>query len=626
MKEDLMIQQLSKCSGNKHILKRDEEEKIQSLKNISLFSRTKEELKKKSKTKIEDIFNKNTYNITNVNILNNDNIQYPSFNTLNNNIKTCKINNTIIDKLKKKEEQRKCSNILNSIVQKKSIDSSSSYFSEEFSKNKYKNYLLNKSSVYLKSKCHKESNINLNLKKLERLQKKMKNINNISYVKKGNIESSDEHEQSGSDNYDDNISDDNRSDNNISDDNISDDNISDDNISDNNICDDNISDDNRSDDNISDDNRIDDNISDDNISDNNICDDNISDDNISGDNNINGDNNISDDNKNDDDNIRDDNYINYEEYNNNMSDDKNSLSKYVYEKRFKLNLLKDGSNENIYSIVSKRKYNNTYKKKCLYLGTNKLNNICKENLKIKRSYLRYCGENESSGNRKLSNGMSQLMKLKYLINKKNNEKNKNSLFYDSNDNNKFIKFLMSEIKIETKLYKLILFLLFLLLLSLSKNISDYMVITRKCYNIYENPIKSIYRIIKYIIVLFKICYKVTLPIFIYLLSCLFITIFRIFVILNIPIFFFILYIKFVLISDKSIITLYFLFFQFFYKYLVFHCEDIFKNLKSHISLDNFLTLIYKTSSFIFYYMVRVFQTFQNHINPQFYELSDSNSK
>ncbi|ETW32369.1 hypothetical protein PFAG_00459 [Plasmodium falciparum Santa Lucia] len=208
MKEDFIIQQLSKCSGSTHIMKRDKEEKIQSLKNVSLFSRTKEELKKKSKTKIEDIFNKNTYNITNVNILNNDNIQYPPFNTLNNNIKTCKINSQIMDKLKKKEEKRKYNNLLNSIVEKKSIDSSSSYFSDKFSKNKYKNYLLNKSSVYLKSKCHKESNLNLNLKKLEKLQKKMKNIKNISYLKKGNIESSDEYEQSGCDNYNDNNNDD----------------------------------------------------------------------------------------------------------------------------------------------------------------------------------------------------------------------------------------------------------------------------------------------------------------------------------------------------------------------------------------------------------------------------------
>ncbi|SPJ08574.1 conserved Plasmodium membrane protein, unknown function [Plasmodium sp. DRC-Itaito] len=611
MKEDLIIQQLSKCSDNTHNMKRDREEKIQSLKNISLFSRTKEELKKKSKTKIEDIFNKNTYNITNVNILNNDHIQYPSINTLNNNIKSCKINNKIMDKLKKKEEKRKYNNILNSIVKKKSIDSSSSYFSEEFSENKYKNYLLNKSSVYLKSKCHKESN--LNLKKIERLQEKMKNINNISYLKKGNIESWDEHEHSGCDNYDDKYDDNISDDDNICDDNICDDNICDDNIRDDSICDDSISNDNISNDNISDDKISDDKISDDIISDNNTNDDKISDDIIS-------------DNNTNDDNISDDNNIIYDEYNNNISNDKNSLSKFVYEKRFKLNLLKDRSDENIYSIISKRKYNNTYKRKCLYLGMNKLNNICKENLNIRRSYLRYCGENESSGNRKLSNGMSQLMKLKYLINKKENEKNKNSLSYDSKDNNKFIKLLMSEIKIETKLYKLILFLLFLLILSLSKNISNYMVITRKCYNIYENPIKSISRIIRYIIVLFKICYKVTLPIFLYLLSCLLIIIFRIFVILNIPIFFFILYIKFVLISDKSIITLYFLFFQFFYKYLVFHCKDIFKNFKSHISLDNFLTLIYKTSCILIYYMVRVFQTFQNHINAQFYESSDSNSK
>ncbi|KJP89646.1 hypothetical protein AK88_00604 [Plasmodium fragile] len=207
-----------------------------------------------------------------------------------------------------------------------------------------------------------------------------------------------------------------------------------------------------------------------------------------------------------------------------------------------------------------------------------------------------------------SSNMSQLMQIKYLINKKknsSNRKNGNSPFYDYKNNNTFVKLLMTEIKIETKLYNLILFLFLLIVLSLFKDISNYIVITRKCYNIYENPIKSIKRILKCVIWALKIGYKCTSPFILYMLSFFGVIIFRTFLLLNIPIFLLLFYCKFFLKNDDSSVKLYLLFVVNIYKYIVFHFVHILKNYSNNICFRDFLSVICVSFHFIFFSLYRI---------------------
>ncbi|SBT76821.1 conserved Plasmodium protein, unknown function [Plasmodium ovale] len=230
--------------------------------------------------------------------------------------------------------------------------------------------------------------------------------------------------------------------------------------------------------------------------------------------------------------------------------------------------------------------------------------------------LQHSGEVYSQGNSHFTNSMHGLMKIKLLINKnRKSSRKKNGKYFlsDCKENNKFVKFLMAEVKIETQLYKLILFLLVLILLSWSKNISDYVVITRKCYNVYESPIKSVKRLIKYILITLKIGYKFSLPLVLYMVSFLYVLIIRTFVILNIPILILIIYCKFFLKNEESIIRIYFVFVSKMYKYLVFKLVHIFKNCTKEMYLNDFLSVIYNSFLFIFIYIYITLQKLYNHM-------------
>ncbi|CRG98743.1 conserved Plasmodium protein, unknown function [Plasmodium relictum] len=263
--------------------------------------------------------------------------------------------------------------------------------------------------------------------------------------------------------------------------------------------------------------------------------------------------------------------------------------------------------------------------KCFFLEKNefsknkKYTNNSEININLPQNSMKCYEEICSKEDEYIINDTSQLMEVDLLINsdKRLSDRKENSLFYDYNNSNKFTKFLMAEIKIETKLYKLILFILILILLSLSKNISNYIVITRKCYNVYENPIKSIRRILKFLFIALKICYKFCLPVHFYMVSFLFIIILRIFVILNIPICFLLLYAKFVLRNEESTAKLYFIFLLNIYKYFVFQFSYFLKNFTEQFFLSEILTLIYKSFCLAFICMCKVLQKFYNHVIDTF---------
>lgn len=229
------------------------------------------------------------------------------------------------------------------------------------------------------------------------------------------------------------------------------------------------------------------------------------------------------------------------------------------------------------------------------------------------------GETSSQGNKNESNNVFELMKIKFIMdqNERSSYKRDEKFFYSNcnNNNNKFIKFLMTEIKIEIKVYKLILLLLILILvLSFSKSVSNYIVITRKCYNIYENPIKSVKRLLKFMIIALKIGYKFSLPLILYTLSFFSYIITRTFVILNIPIVLLLLYCKFVLKIEEYTIRLYIAFLVNIYKYIVFQFAYIFKKFAKDICLADFLSLIYKSYCFIFICMCKILQKLYDHMN------------
>ncbi|GAW80674.1 hypothetical protein, conserved [Plasmodium gonderi] len=211
-------------------------------------------------------------------------------------------------------------------------------------------------------------------------------------------------------------------------------------------------------------------------------------------------------------------------------------------------------------------------------------------------------------NKPLSNNTSQLMKIKLLTNKKKNSshgKNGRSPFSDYKNRNTFVKFLMAEIKIEVKLYKLILFVFILIVLSLFKDMSNYIVITRKCYNIYENPIKSIKRVLKYIIIALKIGYKFSSPLILYMLSFFCVIILRIFMLLNIPILLLLLYCKYHLKNEQPTLKLYFIFLLNMYKYVVFQFVQILKNYFNPSYLNGFMSFICVSFRVIFIYIYKI---------------------
>ncbi|EUD65623.1 hypothetical protein C922_03869 [Plasmodium inui San Antonio 1] len=231
-----------------------------------------------------------------------------------------------------------------------------------------------------------------------------------------------------------------------------------------------------------------------------------------------------------------------------------------------------------------------------------------KNFSMRTHCYRHSGERYAEQKKASSSNMSQLMKIKFLINKRKNSSNRKNAscpFCDHKNNNIFVKFLTAEIKIETKIYKLILFLYLLILLSLFKDISNYIVITRKCYNIYENPIKSIKRILKCVIWALKIGYKFTCPFILYLLSFFGVIIFRTFLLLNIPIFLLLLYCKFFLKNEDSTVKLYLLFVVNMYKYIVFHLVHILKNYSNHICFRDFLSVLCVSFHFIFVSLYRI---------------------
>lgn len=203
--------------------------------------------------------------------------------------------------------------------------------------------------------------------------------------------------------------------------------------------------------------------------------------------------------------------------------------------------------------------------------------------------------------------MSRLIKKYVLINTK-----KELSSYEI-ENNIFIKFIMSEININIKVYKLFIILIVFILLSLSKNIQSYAVVTRKCYNIYESPFKSTKRLLKYMIIVLKILYKCILPIFSYILSYIFGAIIKIFIILNIPICIFILYWKFILKNEGSNIKFYFQICFKIYMYIIMQVAHIFKNYTQTKLLTDLLSLSYKIYQLIFIYICRFFIKFYNDI-------------
>ncbi|SCM06571.1 conserved Plasmodium protein, unknown function [Plasmodium chabaudi adami] len=207
---------------------------------------------------------------------------------------------------------------------------------------------------------------------------------------------------------------------------------------------------------------------------------------------------------------------------------------------------------------------------------------------------------EVSGNESIyfKNSMSQLIKRELSSCK---------------ENNIFIKFIMSEININIKIYKLIIILIVLILLSLSKNIQNYAVVTRKCYNIYESPLKSTKRLLKYMIIILKILYKCSFPIFSYILSFIFVTIIRTFIILNIPIFIFILYWKIVLKNEEPHLKFYFQTYFNIYMYIIMQVAPIFKNCSKKKLLSDLLFLSYRLYQFIFIYVCRFFIKFYKDI-------------
>ncbi|CRG94310.1 conserved Plasmodium protein, unknown function [Plasmodium gallinaceum] len=244
----------------------------------------------------------------------------------------------------------------------------------------------------------------------------------------------------------------------------------------------------------------------------------------------------------------------------------------------------------------------------------KYTNNSEKNNNSPQDSMKCCGERYSKGNKCTINDNSELMEVDLLINSEKKSHNRRKLiFYNYDDKKKFTEFLMAEIKIETKMYKLILFIFILILLLLSKNISNYIVITRKCYNIYENPIKSIRRILKFIFIALKICYKFCCPLYFYLISFLFIIVLRIFVILNIPIIFLLLYAKFVLRNEESTARLYFIFLFNIYKYFVFQFSYFFKNFTEQIFLSDSLTFISRSVGLAISCMCKVLQKLYNHI-------------
>ncbi|ANQ07791.1 Uncharacterized protein PCOAH_00020830 [Plasmodium coatneyi] len=250
------------------------------------------------------------------------------------------------------------------------------------------------------------------------------------------------------------------------------------------------------------------------------------------------------------------------------------------------------------------------------LENEKDNNISDmKNLSVRKHSYRHRGETYSELKKPSSRNMSQLMKIKFLIDKKKNSskrKNASSPFSHYKNNSTLVKFLMAEIKIETKLYKLILFLFLLIFLSLFKDMPKYIVITRKCYNIYESPIKSIKRILKYVIWALKIGYKFTSPFILYMLSFFGVIIFRIFLLLNIPIFLLLFYCKFFLKNEEPTVKLYLLFVVNMYKYIVFHFAHILKNYSNDICFRDFLSVICVSFHFIFVSLYRIVHRIYTH--------------
>ncbi|CAD2086233.1 conserved Plasmodium protein, unknown function [Plasmodium vinckei lentum] len=206
----------------------------------------------------------------------------------------------------------------------------------------------------------------------------------------------------------------------------------------------------------------------------------------------------------------------------------------------------------------------------------------------------------------LRNSMSQLIKKDVLIGTKKE-------LSSYKENNIFIKFIMSEININIKIYKLFIIFILLILLSLSKNIQNYAVVTRKCYNIYESPLKSTKRLLKYMIIVLKILYKCTFPIFSYILSLIFGAIIRTFIILNIPIFIFILYWKIILKNEESNIKFYFQTCFNIYMYIIMQVAPIFKNYTKTKLLSDLLFLSYRLYQLIFIYICKFFIKFYNDI-------------
>ncbi|KMZ99914.1 hypothetical protein PVNG_04554 [Plasmodium vivax North Korean] len=250
------------------------------------------------------------------------------------------------------------------------------------------------------------------------------------------------------------------------------------------------------------------------------------------------------------------------------------------------------------------------------LENEKENNISDiNNFSVRTHSYRHSEETYAEQKKTSSSSMSQLMKIKFLINKKKNSsngKNGNSPFSDYKNNNTFVKILMAEIKIETKLYKLILFLFLLILLSLFKDMSNYIVITRKCYNIYENPIKSIKRILKYAIWGLKIGYKFSSPFILYMLSFFGVIIFRTFLLLNIPLLLLLLYCKFFLKNEEPTVKLYLLFVVNMYKYIVFHFVHILKNYSNGICFRDFLPVVCVSFHFFFVSLYRIVRKIYAH--------------
>ncbi|CDU16531.1 conserved Plasmodium protein, unknown function [Plasmodium yoelii] len=282
--------------------------------------------------------------------------------------------------------------------------------------------------------------------------------------------------------------------------------------------------------------------------------------------------------------------------------------------KYKNNLINIYDNENSESNFETNKFDDDIETIVGYKTfEDEMQNVEKNNNCLSVCSLKDNEEINQEENIYLRNSMTRLIKKDVLINTKKElssyeiKNNKSSFYY--RENNIFIKFIMSEININIKVYKLLIILIVLILLSLSKNIQKYAVVTRKCYNIYESPFKSTKRLLKYMIIVLKILYKCILPIFSYILSFIFGVIIKIFIILNIPICIFILYWKYILKNEGSNIKFYFQICFKIYMYIIMQVAHIFKN----YTQTQLLSLSYKIYQLIFIYICRFFIKFYNDI-------------